>query len=455
MSTKIFWQRAWNEPRRFCFWMALVSLLGIGAAVFVETQMPNFSPPRWVLILCIFGLVGCVLGLVFGVLGLALSWIPAIYRLEERILRRRFFALACVITFLALLNAEENWRGKRAWENFKHEWEAKGERFDLASFIPPRVSDEKNFAMTPLLKPIFDYTQGTNGLHFNDTNGMNRLEQMSAERNGEIRTNHLVVGRLERGSLTDLEKCRNFYLGNTNYPQPTKSGTAAEDILFALGKFDQEMKELGDAALTRPYSRFPIQYDFEPSSGILLPHLAHIKGRCQLFQMRAIARLDAGQAEGALQDLKVGFRLSDSLRGEPFLIDYLVRLAMCSINLQTLREGLVRHAWNDSQLAELEKYLSTLDLFSEMKQTMRGERSLNISGIDFIRRLGPGDAMKYMDNEGGTQTKDMGIDFIPGGWLYRNMLIIAQMHQPFTIGVADEKQHRVFPEVTRAGDETL
>ena len=74
-----------------------------------------------------------------------------------RTLRRILAGLAMAITLIALLYAEENWRGKRAWENFKREWEAKGERFDLAAFIPKPVPDEQNFAMTPLLAPLLDY----------------------------------------------------------------------------------------------------------------------------------------------------------------------------------------------------------------------------------------------------------------------------------------------------------
>ena len=51
----------------------------------------------------------------------------------------------------------ENIRGKRAWENFKKEWEAKGEVFDYKQIVPKTVPSEKNFAHIPLLKPLHDY----------------------------------------------------------------------------------------------------------------------------------------------------------------------------------------------------------------------------------------------------------------------------------------------------------
>src|SRR5580698_5042100 len=73
----------------------------------------------------------------------------------KKYLRRMLFALAVVITLAALLLAEENWRGARAWQNYKRSMEAKGERFDVARLIPPRIPDDENFAMTPLFAPIF------------------------------------------------------------------------------------------------------------------------------------------------------------------------------------------------------------------------------------------------------------------------------------------------------------
>ena len=39
--------------------------------------------------------------------------------------RGALFLLAAFITFAALLLAEENWRGTRAWQNYKRQMEAK------------------------------------------------------------------------------------------------------------------------------------------------------------------------------------------------------------------------------------------------------------------------------------------------------------------------------------------
>ena len=79
-----------------------------------------------------------------------LAWIPPVRRVFAWLLARRFLVLGCVVTLVALFYAVEDWRGRRAWQSFKREQEAKGERFDLASFIPPPVPNDQNFFDTPL-----------------------------------------------------------------------------------------------------------------------------------------------------------------------------------------------------------------------------------------------------------------------------------------------------------------
>ena len=67
-----------------------------------------------------------------------------------RILRRILIGLAVLATLIAAFYTEEDWRGKRAWENYKHEWEAKGEKFDWQAFVPPSVPDDQNFFTAPI-----------------------------------------------------------------------------------------------------------------------------------------------------------------------------------------------------------------------------------------------------------------------------------------------------------------
>src|SRR5437762_13399003 len=106
-----------------------------------------------------------------------LKWPRRFFRwlVSWRVLRRTLIVLAWTATIIALFYGEENWRGRRAWNKYRHELEARGEPLDLAAFIPKPVPDEQNFAMTPLLAPLFDFDPGTQ--HWRDTNAVARVQQ--------------------------------------------------------------------------------------------------------------------------------------------------------------------------------------------------------------------------------------------------------------------------------------
>jgi hypothetical protein len=75
----------------------------------------------------------------------------------RRVVKFAFFGVIALILLVLLAVIVENWRGRRAWTHYRAEWEAKGERFDIAAFIPKPVPPEQNFAATPLLAPLLDY----------------------------------------------------------------------------------------------------------------------------------------------------------------------------------------------------------------------------------------------------------------------------------------------------------
>src|SRR5476651_1430493 len=62
-----------------------------------------------------------------------------------RILRRVLICTGVLATLVAIFYTEEDWRGKRAWENCKRELEAKGAVLDWNKYIPPPVPDDQNF----------------------------------------------------------------------------------------------------------------------------------------------------------------------------------------------------------------------------------------------------------------------------------------------------------------------
>jgi hypothetical protein len=68
---------------------------------------------------------------------------------------RTIVVLGGFILLAAIFYAEENWRGKRAWENCKRELEAKGEILDWDKLIPPPVPNDQNFFKAPKMQEWF------------------------------------------------------------------------------------------------------------------------------------------------------------------------------------------------------------------------------------------------------------------------------------------------------------
>lgn len=353
-----------------------------------------------------------------------------------RIIRRALIALAGLITLLALLITEENWRGKHAWENYKREWEAKGERFDIASVAPPPVPDAQNFFAAPIVVSIFGLTNQT--VSENSSISIYRGDWKSWPTNG---------GSWQKARMTDLKQWQEYFrglAGSTNaFPIPSQPTTPAADVLLALNVFDPQVAELRQAS-QRPYSRLPLNYDngFE-DVGKLFPSLAGVKRCGQLLQLRAIAELGDGQGESALDDIKLMLHVTDSIRNQPFLISHLVRIAMMAITLQPIYEGLAQHKWSGTQLAELEQRLAKVDFLADFQTAMRGERACAIRAFE-IQRITREDKImvNYTDTN---RIVTISYRFMPSAYFYQNELAFARLHEQFILPLVDLTNRIVAP----------
>jgi hypothetical protein len=249
--------------------------------------------------------------------------------------------------------------------------------------------------------------------------------------------------------FVDLEKWQDYFLGHTNYPSVTNSGNPARDVLSALRKFDDELNEL-TAAAARPYSVFPVHY--EEHINTLLPHLATLKGITQLVRLRALARLAANDKAGALQDVRLGFRLAEAAKDEPIVISHLVRIASLQIVMQPVWEGMARHQWSEGQLAELQSALANIRLLDDYGRTIRGERAFSNMLIDDLRA---GKNLKLSDvfgNGNGGEVLSSTSRFVPSGWFYQNQLTLNRLYQERCLPLVDPTKHRVYVQQTREAD---
>lgn len=361
-------------------------------------------------------------------------------------LRLTMLIILIFAALVGLFYAEEDTKGKLAWSNFEHAEQAKGEKFAWSDFVPPTVQDGKNFALTPLLSTAFDYTHSTNGTRWRDTNAWEHLSEINSGA-GNARNKAPGIGDPEQGELADLNAAAAFYRGNTNYPQCAVRGNSAEVVLTALNKFAPDLEELREAAASRPLSRFPIEYSYEPPNAILLPHLACIKGITTVSELRAVAELETHRSQEAFADVQLAFRLSDSIRDEPFLIDHLVRIGTLDIAVQGIREGIARHGWADSQLLDFETYLGKLDVLAEYEHAMRGERALEIGVIDYLRRRNGRFDSSAAASEA-SQAEPGSFYWVPSGWYYQNMCLVGEMYRDYLLPAVDDSGRVILPHLS-------
>ena len=221
------------------------------------------------------------------------------------------FVLVGLFILVMFFYVEEDWRGKRAWENYKHEWEAKGEKFDWQAFVPPSVPDDQNFFTAPIF---------TNVLSGKVVMSPYGNDGGPAFRPGASRSGYAV----DRMYSTDLQAWQKYYRNPTTnhgvvemfmtngvmvvqtndlqphaigeFPIASQPQTPAKDVLLALSKYDSAVEELRQAS-KRPYANVPLNYaDGFNTGGTLLPYLATLKRCTQLLQLRAAAELADGQS---------------------------------------------------------------------------------------------------------------------------------------------------------------
>jgi hypothetical protein len=439
---------AWNEPRHFFFWLAMLSICGFIVAVGGAAMI---GPATFLA----FVALGSILCFVVCIPACVLAWIPPVRRLFSWLLRRRFLALVCLATLVALFYAIEDWRGRRAWQSYKRAWEAKGERFDLASFIPPPVPDDQNFFASPLWEdPHFAETNRS--MARDDTN---RQECLVITVNDPIGGYNPSVGSWIKGQGVDLATWQAFYRGSNNlfsaksgpptnyFPIAKQPQTPAADVLLALTKL-KETRQLLIAASARPQARAWVNYD--AGYAMQLTYLARMKAISQYLSLHEYAALTAGDRETALEDVKLSFRLIEALRGEPILVSQLVRIAMVHIALQPVWEGLADRQWTASELSAIECELGKLDFLSDYQFAMRGERAFNVWWVDYIRKAGISGL-----NEMSAPREDSGhfeleqflgkatFRLIPAGWVDQNKLSLCCLHENYLLPLVGDSDQRV------------
>lgn len=368
-----------------------------------------------------------------------------------RILRRILITLAVLVTMIAALIAEEDWRGKHDWESYKHAAEARGEGFDLASVVPLPVPDKQNFFCAPIVASALNSERIHDSSPFGQsgTNGVNEMDFNMYRGDSKNWPEH--GGHWQKGELTDLNEWQQYFKaysktveGKTNgFPVASQSQTPAAATLLALSIFNPAVEELRKAS-QRPHARIPLNYEngFN-AAGELLPWLANMKRCAQFLELRILAELQNNQGEQALDDIKLLLRFNDCIREQPFLISHLVRIAIMSITLQPVYEGLAQHRWTDAQLEELEQVLAEQDFLGDFVFAMKGEKVIAIQTFEQQRITR--ENQEIDDSSGTNRTITIRLKWMPAAYFYQNELNFSKMDDQIISSLVDVTNQIVLP----------
>jgi hypothetical protein len=331
---------------------------------------------------------------------------------------------------VALFYAEENWRGKQAWDTYKREREAKGDSFEWSSVVPPPVPDDDNFATIPLFAELFPKQPQSPMLE------AIRLP-VCPKTSADQRPGVWRLGRVE--NLSMWQECF------TN-----------ADLFAALSRYNPMLHEIAQAS-RRPYGRFPIRY--EDSFAAPFPHLNQMRSLARVYRLRALVDLSAGESDAALEDMQTSLRLVDKLKDEPILLSFLTRVGMLDIITQPIWEGLVAHRWSDSQLAALQVQLERIDQFESCAKALRGERLFCYYGIPWLLDH-PGGFRKLLFNPSkqdiSYETKVGWLDrAIPAGWFYQNERNLDRFYTETLLPAVDWERHRISPSTIGRIDQSI
>ena len=326
---------------------------------------------------------------------------------------------------------------KKTWGSFRREWEARGEKFDYRAMVPAPIPSEKNFAHTPLLKPLFDYEWNS---ELTDSKPADPEKHEQAEGLLVIDEDLPAIIRWPSGRRVELAAFQKIFRENGFWPHPEKPGKPAEDVLQALGIFADDMAELTRAARERPLCRFDLKYEAHLAAA--MPHLLVLRNLTRCFTLRAVARLHAGNLEAAFADVEMGLFLAECLADEPLAISQLVRISNLEMILQAIWEGFAARKWTAGQLAALGKHLAGIDLIESCHLALRCERDMANQFIDQVKKdAGYEKAQALVDLAEHWPRSD------PAGWLDRNQLRFNESYMKFNRRIIDTKTRTIKPGV--------
>jgi hypothetical protein len=263
--------------------------------------------------------------------------------------------------FCLLVHFFLNWQAERRWEKYCEAARAHGVKLTLPDFAPPEIPEDENFAALPLLRAAAD----------------------SAARPFTLPSGNRPAwgGNPMMRESTDWKAWQTWFQANGFIAAP--SADPVRDTLLGLDHFAPQIQEWQQWQ-TRPQSRFPFPEKVGYDTMVAM-HLTTPQQAAQVFSLKARAHLALGESAEAYRAFRDGLQAYLALRNEPTLIAGLVRTSSLSLVSAAVGDGLMRQAWAEPELRQLEADLAAISLAKDFHDAMSSERGfVNSASNDLI-----------------------------------------------------------------------
>jgi hypothetical protein len=294
-----------------------------------------------------------------------------------------------LVGLVALFYAEEDLRGWLAWKNCKSTFAAKGVVLDWNAYIPPPVPDDQNFFKAPKMTDWF------------------------------VRHNDPTITELHALSTNTVTTATNL------------DEIVAAKYLAWSGQFQSEFDELREA-LKRPYARMDGDYSKPYEQPI--PNFVNVRSVAQVLAKRAKCDLLLGQPDKALQELTLAHDMRRLLEAAPTgkpmtLVAAMINVAVTGLYVDTIASGLQSHAWQEPQLAALQKQLTEINLTTFVLESLTRTEPAEVCRDFEIQSLPLADLLSfnhYRKTKWSDKVKSL---LWPRGWTYQNMVNIVMLEE--------------------------
>jgi hypothetical protein len=180
--------------------------------------------------------------------------------LAGRLARGGAVALAVLAVLAVIFYTEENWRGKRAWDESKKRLESQQEVVDWGAYVPPAAPDDQNFFKAPKMQ---DWFVGNGSNELTARLALDSFEALTRER-GRSNAPVLVTEWLVRAGgdgATNLEDSSSARLDTFKF-DVVSLGEAIQRLARAAGltvQIDPQVNSAPVAAVTGVWTNVTAQ----------------------------------------------------------------------------------------------------------------------------------------------------------------------------------------------------